>query len=230
MAPRYQKKAKKAYKKALVRSLRPTIKRVINSRLEKKWFQHQAADQTMSSTWQRFSFFDPTAGTGAKFLEQGLTANDRIGDKVFIVGITFKAVMRPLPAMDTSGCICRLAVYHNKEARGALPSVAQVWDNDTATYAIMANRNQPYHAAVTIKRDILTSGVQTIAQSTGAATGAGPTQLVSMYIPINKRLDLTGDTGYIADLIKDDWGIFHVCSDATGMTMAVNYTVHFTDA
>jgi len=194
----------------------PRVRRIIQSVAENKFIDLVLAPAAMPTTWTFASVIFP--------IVLGQNASQRIGNKIFVKSIQFSWRMSPLaPQPNAGGCIMRMIVYHNKECRGSLITVADLFAS-TDIGALRSTTKQP---ACSILKDITSTGV-----STGGGTTSGPQTLTMFSVKVNKRIDFVGSTlttGAIADLLKDDYGFGMICDVAAACNMQGNIKVIYTD-
>lgn len=191
---------------------------------EKKFYNSPVGSNTNTpATWTLASFFP--------LIQQGTTANNRIGNKIFVKGVWITMLcqggttMLNGTASGTAGVNTRFIVYHNKEALGTQIAATTIFDQDS----ISSLRNNTKSSQVSLKKDFTRTVVVTGVKSTGESVATGPSIQEIFYIPINKRIDYSGNTGTIADILKDDYGYGMCCSAANLNSCAVTFKVLYTD-
>lgn len=185
---------------------------------EKKFFDVTPAGGAVPATWTWSSFLQG--------LNQGTSASGRIGNKIYVHQINFFAQISPLVTIAAAGSVCRLVIYHNKEAAGAVPSATpSVFDSDK----VIAARYIPTRPRYTIMKD--QSMVHTPLTGTGGAAVlmAGKTTLKMTVYP-KKRVDYSSTGGGIADLFKDDYGLGMIADGANCCTIEWRAQVIYSDA
>lgn len=223
MAYRRTARRRKAPKKAPRRATRvaaPLVRRVVMNMAEKKYFENTIlSSTTVGTTWM---FHSALAG-----ITQGTAAYNRIGNKIFVHSIKFMVYITPnANEVASSNIRCRCAIYHNKEAVGALPTGSAVFTSDS----IFGLRYQPLLSRYTIVKDTLHTMVAG-AQGNAANTYAlGPQGQFVVTVYPKKRIDFSSNAGTISDLFKDDYGMCCVSSNTTQCNMSVWVQVIFSDA
>lgn len=173
-------------------------------------------------TWQWKSFLTPIVqGGGAN------TADVRIGNKIFVKGITIRVVTEAVfPVVSLhDGFVCRCVVYHNKTANQAVPQTLEIFNTD----AYSSLRKSSFMPKYKLLRDHFTF---TSPAGTNGATIVAytPDVIHDYYIPVNKIISYVSTVGSAADLLKDDIG-FGCASNqpSSACAMKVYYKVSFMD-
>lgn len=232
---RYLKRRKTMGRK---RSFRPKakvaaarVRRVVLNMSEKKFFNQNVGvvgtEFPAAITWDFFSALATNASGGGTGIKQGTGASDRLGNKIFLRAIHFTITMAPLfGAGMTNGCVCRVIVYHNKEAVGTLPSGITMFTLNN----INSNRAVEYMPKLSVIRDFTHSMVTTAAVAASTPLSVGPMTIKKFSIYPNKLISFTSNTGAISDFLKDDYGFGICATDATGCSVIVNMQTIFSDA
>lgn len=200
-------------------------KRVLRSQAEKKAFSWLIYNANASNaTWDISSFLGRT-GAGNR-IEQGLDFTNRIGDKIRLHAIHFTVFIAPAAVMpDGNGSLCRIIVYHNTQANGAVPAGAELFNANTFNEL----RNQLYRNRLFILKDFTH---QMVVTGTNAAANltSGPEFFGTFSIYPKQEISYSGTSGEITQILKHDYGI-GICSDtASCCNVTVKAQVVFTDA
>lgn len=160
-------------------------------------------------------------------LSQGTTASNRIGDKVFLDSIDFSFIMKPEVGMSLEGAMCRVVLYHNKEAVGAVPASAAIFtDNNVQSQLVFANRPR-----FSILRDQTHSMIVTSTDpASGNVISVGPTKKFVMKVFPKKKICFNANNGSVLDLLKDDYGVAVICNELSACSLAYTATMVFRDA
>lgn len=197
-------------------------KKVLKAQAEKKAHTYRVFNATANAvTWTIKSFLgDTTNGIG-----QGVSIEDRIGDKIRLAAIHFAVRIIPAGVMpDTNGNFCRMVVYHNKQADGALPTATELFNSDE----VVSLRNHRYRDRLSILKDFTH---QMVVTGTNGATQvtSGPEFFGTFSIYPKQIISYTGADGFLADISKHDYG-FAFCGDAASCCNATVWSqVVFTD-
>lgn len=184
---------------------------------ELKYIDGNQPKFALTSTGFVFSSVLSTIGVGTG-------ASARVGNKVFVKGLQFRVLVSGVSTVaHPNGATVRFGVYHNKEANGSLPTAANVFADPAK---IQSCRNTPFAP----KFRILDDNMHTIIQHGTATPTSGPPVVLDIYVPVNKVVDYVGSTGTIADLLKDDYGVFYATNVANAVTLDVSAKVRFSDA
>lgn len=160
-----------------------------------------AGPAAVTNTWGRSS-----ALTG---ISLGTGSQNRIGDRIFVKRIQFHITI--VPEVNNAmgdGARCRVAVYHNKIANGALPAVLNIWDYDR----IDTMRNTNKSEALSVLRDHYHQMVATSVDATSNIASVGPQLTFEWNIYPRKRVSFQDGTANITSILQDDYG-FMVCAD-----------------
>lgn len=170
---------------------------------------------TIPNTW---TFYDPLGP-----ITQGTAQGTRIGNQIFLDSLDVYVQLKAdtITNVDVRGTICRVIVYHQREAQGGLPSATEIFDQN----AYDAMRTLDYFPKrATILWDKLHTMTPLIAATTTGTTttttSAGPKFWTQFKIPVKKIIQYTGNGGTIADIAQDAYGV-GVCADAAGCCAAV---------
>lgn len=187
------------------RAVTKIARRVVNSRLEEKYINlvllgsttdpTTAAPSLMSGSWT-FKSVLPT-------IAEGTTSFERIGNKIRVKRIEFSIQIEPaIHSAMVDGGAGRVVVYHNKQATGALPSAAMVWD----TNRLATLRNTAQTKRISILKDY-THQMVVYASNGGAVFSAGPSTFFKWVVYPKKTIQYTANTADISDILMDDYGI-----------------------
>lgn len=185
--------------------------------MEEKFIESDSTPFTMAAAW--------TFQSNLFQIAQGTNANQRIGNKIYVKKIEFCFTMTPLSGLPLGGCMARTVVYHNKLCNGELPTATTLFSADS----ISAFKNWVNNPKFTIMKDMMHSMVRT-SDNAGAVSGAGPGMLAKFSIYPKQVIDYDNNATLITDLLKHDYGIGYICSDATACQMRLRTRVIFTDA
>lgn len=195
------------------RGLKASIKRVVMSMEEKKYFDLDAFYQ-VGNSW---NFTPLLAG-----IIQGTAATNRLGDKIFVHAIHITIRIDPgAPGVGTQGTVCRYGVAHNKQANNTgMTGLNGVFDANN----VVANRFVPLMHRYSVLHD----AVHTMVQTTGTAVGPPLVRQISIYP--KKRIEFTSNAGTVSDLASDDYNFFSISDDPAGCcAMTVRSKVVFSD-
>lgn len=193
---------------------------------EKKFFNKDfGAPVATLATWN----FGAGAGLSAMSpicnIVQGTTANDRLGNKIFVHSIEWMLQIGAVAAgMGTNGHYCDIIVYHDKECKGTLPSGTNIFWKD----AVNMPRAIEYLPRFSVLRKQRHGQIATTANA-GAVLTAGPKVTVRFKIFPKKVIDFTGNNGTIADLLKHNYGVAIAASDVGCCTFLCQSQVTFSD-
>lgn len=207
------------------KGVRKIVKAVVNRNLEHKWFLNYKSTTAAASTWTFTSVFDyPTV----KF-QQGTNVNQRIGDRIKVTKIEFLVFIDPVVgaggAPMATGTRCKCIVYHNKQANGALPTGAMMYDTDQLN-ALRLVAKQP---AVSVLKEY-THHMSVLSQNAGVSFSAGPPTSFKWVIYPKKTIQFTANSGTITDILRDDYGFGFVTDDGACCNVTCTMKFHFTDA
>jgi len=199
---------------------RSRIRNVVMSLEEKKFFNAALFAGTDSTVaWQ---FASAIAG-----LQQGTSATTRLGNSIHIHAIHFMIHVDTIPSgVTVNGSFCRMLLYHNREAVGAVPTGANLFDADNG----QALRNVTLMPRFKVLRDAVHNMSILAVDSAGTRVAAGPPMMVLWSIYPKKRVDFQSNAGTISDVFKDDYGIGFSGSQASCCNFTVNSKLVFTDA
>lgn len=199
---------------------------------ERKYYNQSmgvpATPLTAGATWQFFSCFttNSTTGSDTNGLKSGSTATTRVGLKVLVKRINFTVTMTPLfPGGMTDGCFCRFVVYHNKDANGAVPTGTTMFLTDT----VGSNRAVEYFPKLSLVKDFGHTMVAYSAVVASTPLSVGPVKMFKFSIFPNKVIEFTADTGVIASVLNNDYGIGVCATESAACNIVCNSQVIFTD-
>lgn len=194
---------------------------MVNYMAEKKYFDRSDAAFSILAT---NSFYGPV-----KDIIQGTTALTRIGNKIFIREIQWHLCFIPLVTMPVGGSFVRYGLYHNKDTNGAAITGLQLFQADDA----ISLRATPYLPKITVSHQGVFSMMPTSSENVASVitvrTVGAPT-CIFLSQKCNKIVTYTGNNGTVADLLKDDYGLFVAAKDALACTVTVKCKVIFSDA
>jgi len=177
-----------------------------------------AANTSVTNTWV---FNSAIAG-----LVTGAGNTNRVGSKVTLVALEFFIMLAPATAnVPDNGSACRLVIYHNKAAGYAVPSAAEVWDNNQ----IVTGRNVSFVHKYSILEDITHQMVLTARDNTGKYA-SGPQLTKCLRVTPRTAVEFGGNVGSISDLFAHDFGVGFVSDDVNCCTLNVITKVWFKDA
>jgi len=214
MRPTYLRKRKTFRRK----SVRAKVKRVLFSMAEKKYFESSGTVATIPATWTSDSVID---GLG-----QGTAATNRIGNKIYVHKIVITLLLAPVfSGVNANGSVCRVAMYHNKEASGALPGATPaIFESDS----IIANRYVPKLPQYTLLSD--KTATMVISATNGATYNAAAGKVVyRICVYPKKRIDFQSNAGTISDLFKDDYGLAYIADSNVCCSLQWKSQVVFSD-
>lgn len=217
---KYRSRPVKRRKGVTKRAVASVVRRVVNSNLEHKWnLATMVNGAAVPATWTFLS-----ALTG---VTQGTTATTRLGDKIRVQRIEYLVKIEPIAAAAmATGSLCRFCLYHNKQANGSLPAATAVFDVD----AFQVMRNVPRQSTISLQRQFI-HRMNIIAVDTGGAVrSSGPVFFSSISVYPKKVIEFVNNTGDVAGLLKDDYGICYIGDDANCCAITVTRKLHFTDA
>lgn len=160
-------------------------------------------------------------------MAQGVGANQRVGNGIRIVALeAFVNIFPEIGHIGGGGDICRVVIYHNKAANGAVAQASQVWDTNTFT----TGRNVNFKDQYSLLQDFTHAMTATAdSSSTGAALWAGPRFFKCIRVPLKHVVNFTGSAGLISDLTEEDFGIGFVSTGALCCNIVVTSKVWFKD-
>lgn len=192
---RYTRRRKYAKGAVSRKRVAAIAKRVVTRMAEDKYLNTTIATGA-STSWQFGTFLA---------CSQGTTASTRLGETIRLKRIEVFLRVTPVTTMAVTGTQCRVILYHNKQAAGALPSAAMIFD---ANGTINATRNTDQVRRITVVRDIVHTMVVT-AKTDGVASNwsVGPIGVFKWVIYPKKKIQYTSNAGTISDLLLDDYGL-----------------------
>lgn len=200
------------------------IKKVVTSLEEKKSaFASDFVSASPGTSWSWVSFL--AAVNAAAGVTQGTAKNQRIGERIRLQKIEFTVdiVMIPGGATNVDGAVCRMVVYHNKQANGSLPSTTDVFN----TSDFRATRNSTFENRYSILKDFVHS--MTVTDAEGATVYGGPHLFTTLTFYPKSPIDYTGSAGVIANILKNDFGVGYVADGASCCTIRLGCRLHWTD-
>lgn len=196
-------------------------RRVINSQLEKKFFNKTLySGIPANTTWLMDSAI---AG-----LQQGTTASTRLGNKVKLVRIEFSIAINPTsnPAMLSSGSKCRVILYHNRQTNGVQTDGATLFDANT----ILSLRNVPNMPKLSVLKDYVHNmSVLTVNPSTAAPMSSGPPIQFKWVIHPKQVISFITNATDITAMLTHDYGIGFCADDAGCCEVSVLTKLVFCD-
>jgi hypothetical protein len=214
MAKRYYKRRRYTTKKKATVSI-PRVRKLMNYVAERKYLDLTVAGANVASTW---SYHNPLAS-----IIQGTTASTRIGNRIFVHSISYTVTCAPLAGMNTTGCVARMVLFHDKECMGSTPNALDMWEaNEFNT-----QRNSAKLPKFRILKDMTHTMVVT-AYNAGIAA-AGPLIGTIMVCRPRKVIQYSANNNGIADILKDNYGMGHVASHAASCNVYMKVKVIFSD-
>lgn len=214
--------------------LGPAVKRIAINLYEEKYVNFMLTGngvsdgrEAVTNAWTFRSAIAPGL-TNSVGIGQGTNYNQRVGDKIRLKKIVF--TIRIIPADGAVGGshsdYCRVVVYRNKQANGAVVTQAQVFDPITGlNYASMHPRNLLLKDRITLTRDFTHQMVLV-----GGGSGSGPEMLMEVTITPKQVINYNGTSGVISEVLKNDYGIGFISSANDCCQIIINAQVVFTDA
>lgn len=153
--------------------------------------------------------------TSPNLIMQGIAENNRIGRKVTIKSIACRWELS-LPAVSdgadiTSGDICRIIIFHDKQANGANAAVLDIlelaeWDS----FLNLANKNR-----FVILMDRFTVINRLVAVTDGTNTSTTPLVLkfIKFYKKLNINVEFSGVSGAITELTSSNISFLYISSE-----------------
>jgi hypothetical protein len=202
------------------RKFNNSIKKVVYSIAEKKWYAGNIVNGTLNSTTWLF-------GSALTGINLGNQRNQRIGDKIYVQYIEWDITILPIVAnVGGTGGVTRCVTYHNKVTNGAWLTGVQLFDGDF--WNSMTNRaNVP--DKMTLGNFDRSHYMNSTVSNGGISVAAGPIQRFRCYQPVNKEVLYKGNAGTIADISKDDYGIAICTSMVNCCIVNCNYKVFYRD-
>lgn len=221
----YTKKASKRRKttRATKVSL-PRVKRILQNALERKFVNNtelvtNPAGGYASYVPATWTFISALAG-----LAQGSGASNRVGNRIFLRCIRFTIECSPLADTAKTGAYCRMVIYHNKEAVGALPTATAVFSINE----VQSARNLTLTKRYRILKDVTHHMVVTGNNAT-TVIASGPVQLMTLVCYPKKQIDFQSNAATISDLFKDDFGIAFCANYASNCQLKIQTQIEFSD-
>lgn len=220
MAPRRYTRRKRGggTRRTLTKITKKVVKRVLNSNLEEKYYLATLYNGTASAaTWQLTSAL---AG-----LQQGTSATQRVGNRVTVKRIEYSIFIQPATTMSGAGSLCRVILYHNRQAAGAQIGATTIFD----TNDLYSLRNITQSKRVSVTRDAQYPMWPTALNGSFAVAATSPPIRLFWRQPVNKMVTYQSNAGTISDILTDDYGIGFVSDDANCCAVSVNAKIIFTD-
>lgn len=171
------------------------------------------------ATWQFGSFL---AG-----IKQGTSAEERIGSQIYVKKIVVMIKLSPLAdtfeADQALAMFCRIMLYRNRQANGALPPWDSVWYSNTYS----ALRNVPNIRRISVLRDYMHS-MQRLSLEDTVPTVSG-TSVFQWTIYPRKNIQFSSNNGTVADILTNDYGIGWCASMANCCLVDAQWQVWFND-
>lgn len=221
---RYSSRKRRVTRKGVVAIAR----RVVNRNLEEKWFSKVIVGSTTNpgTAVPTLIFNTWTLKSALAGIQQGTTAQARLGDRIRLKRIEFLIKVEPIVnAGIKDGTSCRMIVYHNKQANGTDIPPTAIFDYDKKE----SLRNITQARRVSVLRDYTH---QMVAYATGtgdAVTTAGPAILYTWKVFPKKQITFSANEGTINDLLTDDYG-FGITAEGGCCQALIISKVVFTDA
>lgn len=239
MAKTYKTRGAKRRKTSRTRVTRitaPRFRKFILNQQEKKFYEYTVSNMACPTVGMAQSLLYGTSilwGGGSTVapdpaaIVQGTTANTRIGQKIYLQSINIcLGILPTVSGAQPNGCVMRYGIYHNKECNGVQVTYAQIFNGTGVT----SLRNINYKAKVSVMKDLSQSAVTTGTDSTGATKAVGPTVLYKLSVHPKKIINYSAATATLADILKDDYGIFMACNQSSSMQMSLNVQLIYSDA
>lgn len=216
---RYRRPTRRTKRAKATRATRQIVRQVVQNQAEEKYFaQNLYNGQLTGATWLMKSAI---AG-----IVQGTTASTRLGNAIRLKRIDFAIYVEPNgTGMGITGSVCKLMLWHNKQASGAVLSPTTLYNADN----INALLNWSQHNRCTeLKVQYCNMWTQTISGS--ASTSANGTMRFNWSIFPKTRIDFVANNGNNADILSDDYGFGFVSDVLSCCKVTCNVQVIFTDA
>lgn len=195
----------------------PRLKRMIYTTQELKHKEFDIPGFAVGINWALDSVLET--------IQQGTASNERIGDRIYVKSIQVSFYMQCIPAtFDKAGAICKVLLYHNKQAAGNLIQATTMFTGDD----FWAHRNLTRMPAVSIPS--LRSSSMFVTSIDAAGNAFSPPSVITLRIAPRKVIEYTGTTGTVADLLRDDYGYGVVCNTPTSMAVTIRGTITYYDA
>lgn len=191
------------------------VKQVVLNMEEKKFFLVDWAQIAVAQACTIGSFVAGDAGAGGTGVIQGNTVSQRIGNKIKLHRIDVSVRITPVVStFPQDGSVCRFFTWHNKQANGALPTAAQLFDADNFSCL----RNENFVHRLSIGNDFTHSMVLTT-ENAGAQFSAGPEFLQLFSIYPKQSIEYSTTSGLISAIAKNDYG-FGIFADGANCCVA----------
>lgn len=207
---------RKQSKKTITKISRQTAKKVIFSMSEKK-FNHQ---QTVNAYTNTIAAIDMELSA----IQQGTTQQTRIGDSIYLVGMQIIMTWAPtITSIPVMGDKLRCEIWMDTRPNGALANVLNVYDG--ANWPNFRN----YDMQQTNRFKLLHQAdhqINPTSQSAGVTTTATTTAYCEkFYIPINRKVQFSANTGAVADLMATNFFLLVGSFDGStgGLTVDCRY-------
>lgn len=199
------------------RKLSTAIKKVVRTTLEKKYFTPVASTIASGANW--------TFVHNIYQIIPGSLATNRIGAKINLLYIDWFITIVPSATVDAAGgSSCRIIFWHDKDCRGSSPVGNQLFMTDTYNDV----RNPLYKSRYSIQAE-RTHNMTVISNNAGATFATGPQAHIAYRQRCNKKIEFVGDTGVLASLYKDNFGMAFCADGANCCSITVKANIYFTD-
>jgi len=200
-------------------AVRPMVKRVLLSNLEKKFYDVELDSQLVTDEWQFYSIIEQ--------IIQGTTAARRIGSKINVIGIRYNVLIVPA-TVGVGGAICKMCLVHDKFNAGSAgsPDGTNIWYHNGIN-AIQRFDTRPRYVISQVRQHQM---LNVAVKADGTPASAGPPVLMTFYQKVNKRIDFTNNTVDGSSILKDRYHFAFVGGADNCCAIQVNAQVVFTDA
>lgn len=205
------------------------VKRVVTSLAEKKFSSGALAlAYTSPTSWTiQSALAGTTVGTGGGpyGISQGSGVGNRTGNRIRLTKIEFQVTVVPQPGtVNIAGEMCRMILYHNKQANGAAITPTELFDTD----AINSLRNENERPRVTILKDMLHHMQPTSSASAQTVTSTGYTTFKWTIYP-KTVVQYSDGFAAITSVLTNDYGIGVISTRSGCCQIAVGAKVFYTD-
>lgn len=222
------------------KSLRPKIRRITYSMLEKKYADNAAFNLEDGGS----TLTTPISTTAYRFyslvnnIRLGTGVNQRIGNKIFVRYLHLTFGFKTDGDNVLNGSTCRYGVIWNKQANGTLATGADVFSGgayeSTPEFTSLKNFNTMKKYKTLLDRAHLIIPATRSGDGTGAAhfnfVGQG---VIQHYIPINKWVQYSADAAGLAssaNLVSNDFLVYIAASNANCCIATLFARICFNDA
>lgn len=208
------------------------VRKIMYSVQELKYYKAATAMVNAYAVQNTWSFFDALKG-----INIGNTVADRIGNKIYVESLDWYFRLTPVTGAvnQAGGTICRIIIYHDREANGNVPSYNDLFDRNSYD-AFRQLLYVPRRATILMdKLHCMSATNVAFVMNTGNSGAAqtvssGPKYWAMFKQKIGKVITYTGTAGTVADLGMETFGV-GVCADGNNCcTLDVECRVRFRDA